>query len=229
MTNVSVRPGTIVVYSDIGCPWAHLAVYRLLRARSTLGLDGAVVLDHRVFALEVVNRQPTPKLILDAETVAVGTLDPGARWQLWQQEVHSYPVTTLPAMEAVQAAKEQGLAASEQLDRALRVAFFGQSRCISVRAVILEVAESCDAVDAGAVAAAIDDGRARRAVMDQHQLGMSPAVDGSPHVFLADGTDVHNPGIEMHWQGDKGKGFPVVTRDQPSVYGDLLRRAAAAA
>ena len=229
MTDLNVRPGTIVVYSDIGCPWAHLTVYRLLRARTALGLSGAVVLDHRVFALEVVNRRPTPKLVLDAETVAVGTLDPGAGWQLWQQETYRYPVTTLPAMEAVQAAKEQGPAASEQLDRGLRVAFFGQSRCISVRSVILEVAESCDGVDAGAVAAALDDGRARRAAMEQHEIGMTPAVTGSPHVFLSDGTEVHNPGIDMHWHGDKGRGFPVVTGDDPSVYDDLLRRAAAAA
>ena len=229
MTDVPVAAGTIVVYSDLGCPWAHLAVYRLLRARAALGLDGSVAVDHRVFALEVVNERPTPKLILDAETVAVGTLDPGAGWQLWQEEAHHYPVTTLPPMEAVQAAKEQGLGASEQLDRALRVALFGRSRCISVRSVILEVARSCDTLDVDALAAALDDGRARRAVMDQHELAMSPAVDGSPHLFLADGTDVHNPGIDMHWEGPKGSGFPVVTADDPSIYDDLLRRAAAVA
>lgn len=227
-SGMDVAPGTIVVYSDIGCPWSHLAVYRLLRARTALGLDGAVVLDHRVFALEVVNRRPTPKLVLDAETVAVGSLDPGAGWQLWQEAPASYPVTTLPAMEAVQAAKEQGLAASERLDRALRVAFFAQSRCVSVRSVILDVAESCDGVDADAVADALDDGRARRPMMDQHHAGMSPAVAGCPHVFLPDG-DLHNPGIEMHWHGEEGRGFPVITRDDPSVYDDILRRASAAA
>ena len=227
MTDVPVAAGTIVVYSDLGCPWAHLAVYRLLRARAALGLDGSVAVDHRVFALEVVNERPTPKLILDAETVAVGTLDPGAGWQLWQEEAHHYPVTTLPPMEAVQAAKEQGLGASEQLDRALRVALFGRSRCISVRSVILEVARSCDTVDVDALAAALDHGRARRAVIEQHrQAEAGDDVNGSPHVFLPDGYAVHNPGIEMHWEGEHGRGFPVVTKDDPSIYGDLLVRAA---
>jgi len=228
MTDVTAEAGTVAVYSDVGCPWAHMAVHRLLRARAALGVDRAVTLDHRVFALEVVNRRPTPKLILDAETVAVGMHEPDAGWQLWQERTHQYPVTTLPAMEAVQAAKEQGLAASEQLDRALRVAFFAQSRCISLRSVVLDVAESCSQVDAAALAAALDDGRARRAVMDQHETAMSSAVRGSPHLFLPDGGDVHNPGIGMHWEGDKGVGFPVVTGDDPSVYDDLVRRAAAA-
>ncbi|MCA1690698.1 MAG: DsbA family protein, partial [Actinobacteria bacterium] len=35
----SIAAGTIVVYSDIGCPWAHLAVYRLHAARRRLGLE----------------------------------------------------------------------------------------------------------------------------------------------------------------------------------------------
>lgn len=229
MTDVTAKPGTVAVYSDIGCPWSHVAVHRLLRARTALGLDDAVTLDHRVFALEIVNRRPTPKLILDAEIVALGMHAPDAGWQLWQERSYRYPVTTLPAMEAVQAAKAQGLAASEQLDRALRVAFFGHSRCISLRSVILDVAESCDAVDAAAVAAALDDGRARRAVMEQHALATSSAVRGSPHLFLPDGGDVHNPGIEMHWEGEEGVGFPVLTGDDPSVYDDLVRRAAAGA
>jgi len=37
---VEVAPGTIVVFSDIGCPWAHVAVWRLHDARRRLGLDG---------------------------------------------------------------------------------------------------------------------------------------------------------------------------------------------
>src|SRR5947209_13791354 len=155
---VDVAPGTIVVFSDVGCPWAHLAVYRLLTARERLGLGDAVRPDHRAFPLEIFNRRPTPRRVVSAEVPVVGGLDPKAGWQVWQEDLSTWPVTTLPALEAVQAAKEQGLAASERLDRALRVAFFGQSRCISMRHVILEVADGCG-VDADALAAALDDGR----------------------------------------------------------------------
>ena len=224
---IEVAPGTVAVYSDLGCPWSHLAVHRLLATRSALGLDGQVVLDHRPFILELANSQPTPRLVLDAEIPVLGGLDAGAGWQMWQGKDWEYPVTMLPAMEAVQAAKDQGLAASEQLDRALRVAFFGQSRCVSLVHVVLEVAATCDLVDIDPLAAALEEGRARRALLDEHRaVAAGDDVDGSPHVFLPDGSGYHNPGIEMHWEGEHGEGFPVVTKDDPSVYGDLLARAA---
>jgi predicted DsbA family dithiol-disulfide isomerase len=39
--------GTIVVLSDLGCPWAHVGVARLRRARAEAGLDGRLAIDHR--------------------------------------------------------------------------------------------------------------------------------------------------------------------------------------
>lgn len=224
---VDVAPGTIVVFSDVGCPWAHLAVYRLLAARHRLGLDGTVVLDHRAFPLELFNHRPTPRRIVTAEVPVVGGLDAGAGWQVWQGDLATWPVTTLLALEAVQAAKDQGLAASEHLDRALRVAFFGQSRCISMRHVVLEVADACG-VDAEALREALDEGRARRTVFEQCQSAEDGDVKGSPHVFLPDGSDAHNPGIEMEWVGEHGAGFPVIGKDDPRVYDDLVTRAAGA-
>ena len=224
---MTVAPGTIAVWSDLACPWAHVAVARLHRVRDELGLAGRVRFDHRAFPLELVNRQPTTKRVLDAEIPVAGRLEPEAGWQVWQGAESTYPVTTLPALEAVQAAKEQSLGASEALDRGLRVALFGRSRCISLRTVILDVAEECEQVDVKALAAAIDDGRARRSLMDQADVSMTDTVQGSPHLFLSDGSDVHNPGVELRWEGEKGKGFPVVTADDPSVYADLLEREAA--
>lgn len=218
--------GTIVVWSDIACPWSHVAVARLHRLRSELGLEGRVDFDHRAFPLELVNARPTPKTILDAEIPVAGRLEPAAGWQMWQRPEWTYAVTTLPALEAVQAAKEKSLAASADLDRALRVAFFAQSRCISLRSVILDVAAECPTVDADALADALDAGRARRAVMDQFEVATTDAVQGSPHLFLSDGTNAHNPGVDMHWEGEQGVGFPVVESDDPSVYVDLLRGAA---
>lgn len=224
---IRVDSQTLVIYADLGCPWAHLAVHRLHRARAESRLDDKVLFDIRPFPLEVFNEQPTPKLILDAETVAVGAVDPSAGWQLWQGPAHHYPVTTLPPMEAVEAAKEQGLRAGEALDRALRVAFFGRSRVISLRHVIRDVAESCEEVDADKLLDALDDGRARPSLMQHAAVAATDEVKGSPHVFLPDGTSEHNPGIEMHWEGDHGKGFPVVDSFRPEIYTELLQRAAA--
>ena len=74
------------------------------------------------------------------------------------------PVTTLLPLEAVQAAKSQNLAASEQLDRALRVALFAESRCISMLHVVLDLAKQCTHVDAVALEAQLHRGTARGAV-----------------------------------------------------------------
>jgi hypothetical protein len=110
-------------------------------------------------------------------------------------------------------------------DRALRVAFFGKSEVISMRHVILKIAEGCDAVDAPRIQEALDDGRCRSSVMDDYRTAQSSDVQGSPHVFVA-GADAANPGIEMHWHKEHGTGFPVIDKDDPSVYEDLLTRAA---
>ncbi|MBW3645362.1 MAG: DsbA family protein [Actinobacteria bacterium] len=223
---IDVTPGTILVFSDIACPWAGVAVHRLHACRSRLGLDGEVELDHHAFPLELVNQRPISKRVFDAEVPVAGALVPDAGWQMWQRPAAEWPVTTLPALEAVQAAKAQGLAASAALDLALRRALFAESRCISLRPVVLEVARSCPEVDVTALAEALDDGRARRQVMDDLEWAQTDEVQGSPHLFLADGSDTHNPGVELHWLGAHGRGFPVVDTDDPSVYDDLLRRAA---
>ena len=96
--------GIVIVWSDLACPWAHVAVARLHRVRDELGLTDQVRFDHRVFPLELMNEGPTPRTILDAEIPVAGALEPAAGWQLWQDS-SPYPVTTLMPMEAVQAAK----------------------------------------------------------------------------------------------------------------------------
>jgi predicted DsbA family dithiol-disulfide isomerase len=222
----TVGPNTIQVWSDLGCPWAHVAVHRLHQARRRLRLSEAVTFEHRAFPLELFNSEPTPRPLVTSEIGACAPLAPQAGWQAWQAPDWAWPGTMLPPMEAVRAAGEQGPAAAEELDRELRRAFFGESRCISLRHVILEVAAACEAVELEPLAEAIDSGRARRAVIEDWRRAGSLGVRGSPHLFLPDGGDAHNPGIRFHWQGEPGAGVPVIDEDDPSVYEALVRRAA---
>ena len=221
-----VEAGTIAVWSDLGCPWSHAVVWRLHDARRRLGLEGRVRFDHHAFPLELFNNRPTPRRVHDAEWPIAAQLAPRAGWRAWSAAPDAWPVTMLPPMEAVQAAKLQSLAASEELDRGLRGAFFGASRCISLRHVILEVANACEAVDAAALAEALDDGRARRALMEDWASARGDEVRGSAHLFAPDGTNGENPGIGIGWYGDDDGGVATIESDDPAAIDDLVRRAA---
>ncbi|HEX8003441.1 MAG TPA: DsbA family protein [Mycobacteriales bacterium] len=214
---------TLTIWSDVGCPWASLLVWRLHARRAALGLD--VPFDHRCFPLELFNERPTPRGVVDAEVAALAPLVPDAGWRPWWREASEYPVTTLLALEAVQAAKEQGLAASERLDLALRQAFWRDSRCVSLRSEVLAAAESAE-VDVKALAEALDAGRCRSTVVEDWRAAADGAAEGSPTVVLPDGTTLMNPGIEHHWEGPKPGGRPVVDADDVAALDDLLRKAA---
>lgn len=219
-----VRPGTITIYSDLSCAFAHLCVFRLGEARQRLGADVHFV--HRPYLLEEVNEFPIPKHFLDSEVPQIAPLDMRAGWRVWTEPAETWPVSTLLAMEAVRAAEAQGPAAHEQLDRALRLAFFRDHRCISLRHVILEVAEQCVAIDVLALAEALDAGRARADLIADHRAGLE-FVQGSPHLFFSDGYEVHNPGVRVQWEGTQGEGYPAVEMTDPDVHEDLIRRAVA--
>lgn len=229
MSAISVAPGTIQVWSDLGCPWSHVVVWRLHDARRRLNLEDEVRFDHHAFPLELFNSEPTPRWHIDVEALAAQTIAPRAGWQPWSAPDSTWPVTLLPPMEAVQAAKLQSLEASAALDRALRRALYGESRCISLRHVILEVAEETDAVDVVSLAQALDDGRARAALMADWALARTDAVRGSAHVFAPDGSNDENPGIDVGWEDDGTPGGRYwIERDDPTAIDDLVRRAIAA-
>ena len=223
MSSTVAAPGTIQVWSDLLCPFAHVAIHRLRRARTRLGLDEEVRLDHHTFALELFNG-PHSRPGTDSEAVALGQLEPEAGFRLWTKPDWTYPSTVLLAAEAVHAAKAQGLRASEDLDHALRRAFWLESRSIGHRHVILEVADEVDTVDGSTLAEALDDGRARSAIMADHAIATTDAVQGSPQLFLPDGSSVHNPGISVHWEGPWASGYPVAQDNDPGWADRLLKQ-----
>lgn len=214
---VNLDPSVATVWSDVGCPWATLALSTLADRASARGVP--LVIDHRAFPLELFNRMPTPKILVDAEVVAIAGAFPALGWQLWGAAEYTYPGTLLPSLEAVQAAKAEavgGLPASTQLDAALRRAYFVESRAISVHPVLLEVAAECDMVDAEALAEALSEGQGRREVYRDWRLAGGWRVQGSPHLFAAGGAvAMHNPGVRCHWTGRPPLDFPVRAHGVP--------------
>jgi predicted DsbA family dithiol-disulfide isomerase len=225
--NVTVRPGTVVLFSDVVCGWATVALHRFYEARERAGLTDELHIDHQLFLLEDVNQFPIPKRFLDAELPVVGALAPDFGWSPWQGDASTWPITALLSNEAVHAAKRQSARAAEEMDMAVRHAFFTDSRPISLLHEIVDIARGCPSVDADALRQDLDDGTARSDMMRSYRTHVED-VQGSPHFFLADGSDIHNPGVELHWEGDPGAGFPVVDNYDRSAMDELVKRAAAA-
>jgi predicted DsbA family dithiol-disulfide isomerase len=224
--NVTVQPGTIVLFSDVVCGWATVALQRFYRARERAGLTDKIRVDHQLFLLEDVNRFPIPKRFLDSEIPVVGSLEPAFGWKPWQADASTWPITALLSNEAVHAAKRQSPQAAEDLDMAIRHAFFADSRPISLLHELVDIAGECPSVDADALQRDLDEGTVRAEMMRTYRKHAED-VKGSPHFFLSDGSNVHNPGVELHWEGEPGAGFPMVDCDDPSVYDGLVKQAAA--
>jgi predicted DsbA family dithiol-disulfide isomerase len=215
-------PGVVTVYADVVCPFATFTLRGLRATRDRLGLD--VRFDLRAYPLELVNRRPHDLGMIELEKPVLAKLDAQLGWRRWRADPSTWPVTTLLALEAIQAAKRPevgGLAASEELDLALRRAVFLDSRCIAVLPVILEVAEECPDMDRGALAADLMHGVGRVDVVEQYAYIERKDVSASPHVFGPDGRDWVGPGLEFDRRGD----YPVVTGYHPEVYEEILHAA----
>jgi predicted DsbA family dithiol-disulfide isomerase len=215
-------PGVITVYGDLLCPFASLAIAGLRAARDRLGRD--VRLDIRAFPLELINKAPHSYGRLEAEKAMLVGIAPGLGWRRWHAAPSKWPVTSLLPLEAVQTAKRAsigGLAASEELDSALRRAFFVDSRCIALLPVVLEVAEECAQVDSYQLWVALKEGAGRAEVFAQLGEQERGAVRASPHVFTAEGRDWLNPGLEMDHPGD----YPVFKRYDAGVYEEIVSAA----
>ncbi|MEU5428887.1 DsbA family protein [Streptomyces olivoreticuli] len=221
-----VRPGVITVFSDIWCSFAHVAMHRLHTTRARLGLEDRVRLNHRAFPLEMFNNGPSPRPGTDSEVGGVAHIEPEAGWQLWRAPDWKFPSTSLPALEAVQLAKEQGLEASERLDLALRRAFWAESRSIGAYAVVLAVAKETEGIDPQPIAEGLAGGRARALIARDFLCAKEHGVICSPHFYLPDGSDHANPGVAARWHGAYGTGFPEVTANDRGVYEAILERAA---
>lgn len=210
---------SIVVFSDILCPWAHIGVSRLLRSRHDRGLDGEIAIEHRAFPLEVVGDRPHDRHHFDQMVDALRDVEPDAGWSRWAGPDDDFPASSLLALEAVQAAKAVSPQASAALDRALRRAVFADSRPIDQLETVMAVAREVDDIDdVRAFETELRSGRPRQEVDEQAACAGTDEIPSSPTVVLPDGSTLVNPGIEFHTEDD----VPVIDVDDASAYDRLL-------
>ncbi|MGI5132293.1 DsbA family oxidoreductase [Pseudonocardia sp. CA-107938] len=210
---------TIDIWSDIHCPWALVAVHRLRAARAAQGVD--VVFAPRAWPLEWVNRRGTPRSIVTAETAVLAGHEPEI-FNAYRDE--SWPSTFLPAFELVAAARRVGgPRAAEDVDYALRLAFFRDSVDVSIEAGL---AAALDIAAGLAPALAADEvldlwrhGNPRADVVADFRRSAELPIQGSPQIFWPDGTTTHNPGMTDHrWVGD----LPRIASTDPGAAARLL-------
>lgn len=204
---------TIELFSDLHCPWAYLATYRLRRLWPAYA--GRVLIRWRALSLELINRRPTPKNIVDIELPLIAEQEPDIPLGPWQAPEWTYPVTILPAFEALQCALRQGHEAAWEFNWRVRRAFFAESRCISMRHVLLEIAAECG-LDVDRFRADFDSGSARPAVLAESARGWHELkVPGSPTFVLPSGRQVANPGaVRVTW-GPEHEVLAVEPPEQP--------------
>jgi predicted DsbA family dithiol-disulfide isomerase len=179
------------MWSDLHCPYAYLAAFRLRRALEDL--PGRIEVRHRSLAIEFLDSKCTPKGILDAETPILMREEAGIPHSPWRAHEWEWPVTMWPAFEAVKAAERQGWRRAHELDWRLREAFFSRSRCISMRHVLLD--------EARAVPLEMDDftrdwdaGTCKAQVLAEAREGWEDLkLQASPTFLLPDGARFENP------------------------------------
>lgn len=214
-------PQRIEIWSDLHCPWALIAIHRLRQARDRLGAEVSFV--PRAWPLEWVNDHGTPRDIVTAETAVLAGHEPDL-FNAYANE--SWPSTLLPAFELVAAARRCHRAAvAEDVDYALRLAFFRDSVDVSVAAGLrraLGIAASLNGeVDADAVMTTWTDCPVRADVAADFRDGQQLPIQGSPQIFWPDGSTTHNPGMTDHyWHG----GLMRISSADPGEPERLLRK-----
>jgi hypothetical protein len=156
---------------------------------------GKVAISFKSLALEYVNRRSTPKPILDNETPILMLEEPEIPYQPWHAPLSTWPVTIWPAFEAIKCAERQGSEAAAELDWAIRTAFFAESQCISMRHVLLALAEKAG-LDMVRFAEDFDSGVTKRQVLQEAQEGWERLkVEGSPTFVLPSGEQISYPAL----------------------------------
>lgn len=207
---------SIVVFSDVRCPWAHVGVHRLLRAVHHRGLEGEITIDHRAFPLEVISDENHDGTQVDRTVRVLRDLEPGAGWTGWDPD--AYPASSMLALEAVQAAKAVSPAASASLDRALRLAVFDQARAIDRLETVMEIAHETEGLDVDLFEKELRSGRPGTEVKEQTSCAGTEGVPASPTIVLPDGSSAVNPGLEFRLEDE----VPVIESDDPDAYERLV-------
>lgn len=218
-------------WSDLHCPYAYLAAYRLRRALPAF--EGRVEVRARCLAIEHADEKPTPREILDAEAPLIMLEEPGIPYRPWQGSASGWPSTMWPAFEAVKCAERQGWRAALELDWRIREAFWARSEPIALRHVLQRLAREAG-LDVPRFTQDWDAGVAKRLVLEEARRGWDElGLELSPTFVAPSGQRFENPAAPKVVL-DARQGWKVVAVERAEgppaeeAYRGMLRHAATA-
>ncbi len=188
---------TIEVFAEVGCPFTHVGLRRLIDYRAAAGRED-VRFRVRAWPLELVNGTP-----LDAAFIAeeVEEIRPQVAPDLFSGfSAAAFPTTSLPAMALESAAYATDPVIGERVSVELRDRLFERGDDISSPAVLADIAA------AHGVTYDPDDVSAPQR---DHLEGVERGVIGSPHFFTPSGS-FFCPALDV---SRNAEGHLVVTAD----------------
>lgn len=179
----------LMEWAEYYCPWCYVAAVRLHRIAPEF--SGRVKFTTRAFPLEALGGEPAPRDILEQEWWLAAIQEPEAHFAPYPAT--DWPTTTLPAFDAVWAAKRQGDDVGMDFDLRVRRAFFGEGRNIGNPAVLLDVAREAG-LDFARFEHDVALPEARAAILAEGKLGKETfRVRSTPTLTLGDGTRLRLP------------------------------------
>ncbi len=152
---------------------------------------GRVRLVERAFPLEVYGSGPPDKQVLEQEWWLAALQEPEAAFQPYDNP--DWPITTLPAFEAVFCARQQDEAAARKLDLRIRWAFFAESTNIGRRELYADLAREAG-LEIGPFMKLFQGDRPRLAVREDGRVGKERyGVRGTPTLMDGNGKRLRHP------------------------------------
>ncbi len=200
----------VEVFADIGCPFTHVGLRRLVEERARRGRPD-VVLRVRAWPLELVNGAPLEPGFVAHEIEALRRQVAPELFTRFDPD--AFPATSVPALALAAVALAAGDAVGEAVSLELRDRLFERGERVDTDAVL-------DAVARDHGLARPDPTEAAQLVAADHAEGIARGVVGSPHFFVADGS-YFCPALTIH-RDDEGE---FVIRPDEEGFAQLCARA----
>lgn len=186
-------PPYVEVFADVGCPFTHVGLLRLVEARAAAERPD-VSLWVRAWPLELVNGQPLDPAFIAEEVDEIR--DQVAPDLFAGFRADRFPRTSLPAFVLAGDAYAMSAAHGEAASLALRRALFEEGRDIADPAVLAELATELGLPSAAERTEADRHGGDHPGPLADLAEGRRRGVVGSPH-FFTPGGDFFCPSLDI--------------------------------